>query len=962
MTKPNAPAMTVPMIPGIMSTHYQDIGRRSFRKSQMLHQMSQGKVLEVPQVPSSTTVLPEDNANQQPRARPKGQGVVSSKYRVDPTQPSWITNDRQVLRFFGYVQEDVEERGVAATRTRRIVLCYYLSDGTISISEPKTPNSGMVQGELVRKSIVTKPNGTAFSPSDLRIGSNVRLFGRVYHLVDCDEATRAYYAETDAHAPQPSPRKYPDDHGSQLDEIMAIKNKLQAKVASVEASKAEQVRKFQELSQRVLRFYVSWQDPHPLYPETRRYVLHYFLCDDTIEVVEPRDERSGRGHFPVLLSRRKMKNELARGRAIASASATGATDANTTPERWLTDRDLRCGEWIQLFSRKFLLEDCDAFTRDYYLQTHGVTQEKFSTPKPKSKAVASKWKLFQAKSPKASAPNAPGDNLRRVVHDAQGHTEQAKHFHASDALDKKLLRFRAKFHGLPPDDVNAHRRFIVTYYLEDDTLAIFEPPVKNSGIIGGRFLDRGRFRRVQHARHGGTHARETQKERSCYTASDFYVGAVVGFEFSPNQRLELIEADKQTLSYCEAHPDEFIYSDGERVLQQLARWIVSTSSMGSNQLRQECRRVDRQGCGFLQLDELKDVLVRVGVFGQLNAQQLITLTRMFEVDTESDERLFWYDDWVDVLSARVWRIGSAYGDKADMAGQPSWIVALRKIPRLRKVLRAGENPSRGNQNSHHVSMGMFSKAIDYFKAKLETQELSTIKNQFGDGADAIDYYALCDAVFEMPPPAQSSSKQEADTDNPMVSARSFQIDDDDGDMELPPSPKDGSPRADNNNSPRVFSSPRKLPANPSPRFDHSPRVEFSPRVDYAPRVDYSPRVENASPRLASPRKQLMPALQLPEPTDLSVAKRGDSTPRTDSRVLALLHRVFGSRKYQLRKALRERDRHKTGILTEEDFMAAVLEVEPKLSDDDTYLIADVYFPNNNSTVDYAKMLEHAFRT
>ena len=34
------------------------------------------------------------------------------------------------------------------------------------------------------------------------------------------------------------------------------------------------------------------------------------------------------------------------------------------------------------------------------------------------------------------------------------------------------------------------RTFIVSYFMNDDTIAVFEPPVRNSGFIGGKFLER----------------------------------------------------------------------------------------------------------------------------------------------------------------------------------------------------------------------------------------------------------------------------------------------------------------------------------------------------------------------------------------------------------------------------------------------------------------------------------------
>lgn len=84
-------------------------------------------------------------------------------------------------------------------------------------------------------------------------------------------------------------------------------------------------------------------------------------------------------------------------------------------------------------------------------------------------------------------------------------------------------------------------------------------------------------------------------------------------------------------------------------------------------------------------------------------------------------------------------------------------------------------------------------------------------------------------------------------------------------------------------------------------------------------------------------------------------------PLADPRVVSLLQRVFGTRKYQLRKTLRERDSEKSGRLCEDEFMDALLSVEPQLSDDDSYLLADAFFPTNNCYVDYPVLLDSAFR-
>ena len=60
--------------------------------------------------------------------------------------------------------------------------------------------------------------------------------------------------------------------------------------------------------------------------------------------------------------------------------------------------------------------------------------------------------------------------------------------------DKKILRYTARFNTKVPEDLD--RRFIISFYLADDTISIFEPAQKNSGIIEGPFLERRKYKNV----------------------------------------------------------------------------------------------------------------------------------------------------------------------------------------------------------------------------------------------------------------------------------------------------------------------------------------------------------------------------------------------------------------------------------------------------------------------------------
>ena len=54
-------------------------------------------------------------------------------------------------------------------------------------------------------------------------------------------------------------------------------------------------------------------------------------------------------------------------------------------------------------------------------------------------------------------------------------------FFKRNGLESNTLRFLAKIHTKDP--IQAERRFIISYFLSDDSIHVHEPPVKNSGFI-----------------------------------------------------------------------------------------------------------------------------------------------------------------------------------------------------------------------------------------------------------------------------------------------------------------------------------------------------------------------------------------------------------------------------------------------------------------------------------------------
>ena len=64
-----------------------------------------------------------------------------------------------MLRFYGYFKEAVVESRLENSRTRRVILYYYLEDKSIMLVEPKQVNSGTPQGAFIKRHVILKSDG-----------------------------------------------------------------------------------------------------------------------------------------------------------------------------------------------------------------------------------------------------------------------------------------------------------------------------------------------------------------------------------------------------------------------------------------------------------------------------------------------------------------------------------------------------------------------------------------------------------------------------------------------------------------------------------------------------------------------------------------------------------------------------------------------------------------------------------
>ena len=132
-----------------------------------------------------------------------------------------------------------------------------------------------------------------------------------------------------------------------------------------------------------------------------------------------------------------------------------------------------------LFHSPFLLYECDEFTKEFYRRNFGVTDfgpVDITEPLPAAPVVAI---------PSHTGIGQPEDALQSCI--ALVPKPPKKDYLKLFEFGNQVLRFLGKFVNPKPEDVT--RRFIISFHLANDNISIYEPPQRNTGILGGKFLD-----------------------------------------------------------------------------------------------------------------------------------------------------------------------------------------------------------------------------------------------------------------------------------------------------------------------------------------------------------------------------------------------------------------------------------------------------------------------------------------
>lgn len=285
------------------------------------------------------------------------------------------------------------------------------------------------------------------------------------------------------------------------------KDLLQYLEKSLGGGKVASQKQFLDHDRQVLRFFTICED--------LPYIVHYYLADDTIEIRESHRPNDGREAASLLLRRQKLPDRF---------------DVNQPGQNFIGDNYLTCDEIypggsIRAFCRDYQITGVDKFTQDFYAEKYGynfpISQIEYPAIPDQAPIVIPPYNGF-------------GDEVDTLGYIYKLIPDKPKgDFFKSVDNDKKILRYTAKFNTRVPEDFD--RRFIISFYLADDSISIYEPAQKNSGIMEGKFLERRKYKNVDN---GG----------AFITPSDMPIGGNIkinGYSFN------LLSCDEYTRKYLE---------------------------------------------------------------------------------------------------------------------------------------------------------------------------------------------------------------------------------------------------------------------------------------------------------------------------------------------------------------------------------------------------------------------------
>ena len=169
----------------------------------------------------------------------------------------------------------------------------------------------------------------------------------------------------------------------------------------------------------------------------------------------------------------------------------------------------------------------------------------------------------------------------------------------------QVLNFSAKMISKNKDDLR--RKFVVSFYLFDQTIAIYEEPVPNSGFRSGKFLNKTRVK--------------NPATNEFFQPGDFHIGAKITVS---GRVFELTGAAELALGLMESNPDEFPEADVTVVLPKFKQAVAASGK--------DLRALFEGACKNKRLltDNARPIIEQF--VPKISKHAAVTITRSFDRD------------------------------------------------------------------------------------------------------------------------------------------------------------------------------------------------------------------------------------------------------------------------------------------------------------------------------------------
>jgi hypothetical protein len=267
-------------------------------------------------------------------------------------------------------------------------------------------------------------------------------------------------------------------------------------------------------------------------------------------------------------------------------------------EEFYSPQDLICGYRIVIYNRECLICNCDDFTRKWYRENFGLEQQAITLK-------GEKPKKFYQPIPPYNGYGFEEDSLGSVFYLQL--KPPKKDINKMFTCDQYILRFEAR--QISENKEENDKKYIVSFFCGDDTIQVYMLSERNSGIWGGKLLERKKHKNPISGKF--------------YCEKDFQIGETVslgGYNF------QLMRADEFTHNYMSERANVFKGASAENVINKIKKAAGNFQSYDQF-LINILRYVDNRNQGCVEFIDLANGLKELGI--TLTLQEIYTLMRAF---------------------------------------------------------------------------------------------------------------------------------------------------------------------------------------------------------------------------------------------------------------------------------------------------------------------------------------------